>query len=486
MKKYLTTIIALIVIAVALTGFFVAKKAGWLEPAPSPTEEPDDTVTGPIFAFLREDGASARVMRIESVFDGTRLSLVRSGGGWTSDSNPELAVISRNVDFKLNSMSNLNGREAYCGEVTESKQLEFGLADSNYYVEFTDDDGTEHRVVFGKENQNGYSCYAWEEGRDVIYLVGKSSRDSSLIKAGDLITSRIFYFDDNGQINSISISRDGQPYVRMNAILSTAPDEPRSWQVTYPLERAGDSSPIEAFLTNLNSLMLAEVQELGAEDLAQYGVSPAKYKVVVSDPGKSIALALGDTTPDRAYYYAAINNTNDVYLISASSVDFTDEPELTYIDEYVFMVRYTLLSRVDLEVLGDKFVLRYDALDDDAEEVFTFNGVNTYIDEDHDYRGDFKRIGTAMYGLRMSGLEAEPAEKGELLCRIRYEQHDGTVTTVECYARNETTMYYYLNGSYVGGYGKQYLLNSDNENYGITGTVANLCEKLGIPYTQAE
>ena len=486
MKKYLTTIIALIVIAVALTGFFVAKKAGWLDPAPSPTEEPDDTVTGPICAFLQEEGAAARVSRIEYVYDGDLLSVKRGGGSWVADSNPELKIIGRNVDSKLSAIGNQFAREAYRGEVTESKLLEFGLADSNYYIRFFDEDGTVHRVVFGKENQNGYYYYVWEEGCDVIHLTGKSSRESLICRAGDLISTTIFDFDDSGQINGISISKDGQPYVRLRAALSSVPEEPRSWNVTYPLERAGDRSAIEALLTNLNSVKLAEVVELGAEDMAQYGLSPAKYKLTVSDQGKSISLSLGNTTSDRMYYYASINNANDVYLISATSVDFTDEPELTYIDEYIFMVSYTLLSRVDLEVLGDTFVLTYDAADADKEEVFTINGVNVFIDADRDYRGEFKRIGTAMYGLRFSGLEAEPAEKGELLCRIRYEQKDGTVTMVECFARDETTMYFYLNGSYAGGYGKQYLLTSDNTNYGITGTVANLLEELGIPYPQAE
>ncbi len=485
MKKYLTTIIALIVIAVVLTGFFVAKKAGWLDPAPSPTEVPDNTVTGPVFAFLREDGAIPKVARIECTYDGSTFSVVRDGSGWVSDSNPELEIISRNVEFKLSAMGNLNGREGYRGEITESKLVEFGLADSKYYVNFTDDDGTKHRVVFGKENQDGYYCYVWEEGRDTIYMVGRTSRDNSIIRPGDLLTSKIFTFDDNGQINSISISKNGQPFVRMNAKLSTVAEEPRAWSVTYPLERPGDRTPIETLISNLNALTLYEVVELGAEDLGKYGLSPAKYKVTVSDPGKSITLSLGDTTADRSYYYASVNNTSDVYLVRAAGVDFTDEPELTYIDEYVFMVSYTLLSRVDLELFGDKFELLYDARDEKTEDVLIFNGVNTYIDDDHDYRGDCKRIGTAMYGLRLSGLEAEPAEKGELLCRIRYEQHDGTVTTIECFARDDTTMYFYLNGSYVGGYGRQYLLTSDNANYGIAGTVANLCEKLGIPYPQA-
>ena len=223
----------------------------------------------------------------------------------------------------------------------------------------------------------------------------------------------------------------------------------------------------------------------GENPSAAAALAPTVAEMRASWPDAAITLSLGDTTADRSYYYASVNNTSDVYLVRAAGVDFTDEPELTYIDEYVFMVSYTLLSRVDLELLGDKFELLYDARDEKTEDVLIFNGVNTYIDDDHDYRGDFKRIGTAMYGLRLSGLEAEPAEKGELLCRIRYEQHDGTVTTVECFARDDTTMYFYLNGSYVGGYGRQYLLTSDNANYGIAGTVANLCEKLGIPYPQA-
>ena len=86
MKKYLTTIIALIVIAVLLSGFFIAKKAGWLDPKPTATNDPyADIETGPVFAFFTTDeNAFSKISEIESVNAGEALVHVKSNSSETA------------------------------------------------------------------------------------------------------------------------------------------------------------------------------------------------------------------------------------------------------------------------------------------------------------------------------------------------------------------------------------------------------------------
>ncbi len=486
MKKYLTTIIALVVIAVLLGGFFIAKNAGWLDPKTEPTKDPyADVVTGPVFAFFSEENAFQKITGVESSDNGELLVISKTGDAWVSTSHESLSVISKNVNSCLNSMRSLNGRLTYEGEMTESKLLEFGFEDSTTYILLKLSDGAEHKVIFGKDNQSGSSSYTWETGTNKVYLVDKYQLRSTLVDAVDLLDSRVFSFEDAGQISRVNISKDGSSYLKLQAIISTEADVPREWKVTFPVERAGDRTTIESLVSSLTSMLVSGVEKLNCDDLGKYGLSPAKFQVSVTDPHKTSVLSIGDLNPDRSGYYVTIDNSTDVYTVRSSSITFTDTSLISFMNEYIFMVSYTQLKTVELDVLGRHYLLTYDATGEREDEKFTINGTNVDLGDDRDFRSEFKRIGTAMYGLRLTGLADEPAEKGELLCRIIYTEQDGTVNTVECFDRDGATMYIYLNGTYQGGYGNRYLLTSDNTNYGIIGTIDNLYALMGIEDPEA-
>ena len=487
MKKYLTTIIALVVIALLLAGFFIAKNAGWLDPKTEPTADPDsEVVTGPIFAFFQEDeNAFTKVNGIESSNAGELFVLAKVSGEWVSTSHESLTVISKNVNSCLNSMRSLNGRLVYEGEVTESKRLEFGFEDSTTYIRLTLSDGTEHKIVYGKDNQSASSGYVWETGTEKVYLVDKYQLNSTLVDAVDLLDTKVFSFSDQGQISRVYITKDGSDYLRLQSILSTDPEAPRTWKVLTPLERTGNRTTIESLVSSLISTLITGVEKMNCEDLASYGLAPARFAVTVTDPHKTVTLSIGDMTPDRQNYYVTVDNSSDVYFVKTSSITFTDTPLISFVDEYIFMVTYTKLKTVDLEVLGRSYHLTYEATGERDDEIFTINGTNVNLGTEKDFRSEFKRIGTAMYGLRLTGLTDEPAEKGELLCRITYTEQDGTVNVVECFDRDGATMYFYLNGQYQGGYGNRYLLTSDNTNYGIIGTIDNMYALMGIDDPEA-
>ena len=487
MKKYLTTIIALVVIALLLAGFFIAKNAGWLDPKTEPTADPySDVVTGPVFAFFQEDeNAFVKINGIESSDAGVLFVLAKVSGEWVSTSHEALTVISKNVNSCLNSMRSLNGRLVYEGEITESKRLEFGFEDSTTYIRLMLSDGTEHKIVFGKDNQSGSSAYAWETGTEKVYLVDKYQMTSTLVDAVDLLETRVFSFDDQGQISRVNITKDGKDYLRLQSVISVDPDAPRTWKVLSPLERTGNRTTIESLVSSLTSTLISGVEKMNCDDFGAYGLAPAKFSVSVTDPHKTITLSIGDTTPDRQNYDVTVDNSSDVYLVKTSSITFTDTPLISFVDEYIFMVTYTKLKTVDIEILGRTYNLTYEATGERDYEIFTINGSNVNLGTDKDFRSEFKRIGTAMYGLRLTGLTEEPAEKGEMLCRITYTEQDGTVNIVECFDRDGATMYFYLNGQYQGGYGNQYLLTSDNTNYGIIGTIDNLYALMGIEDPEA-
>lgn len=486
MKKYRTTIVALILIAVVLGGFFLCRHFGLIgtPEEPVPTDEYADVETGSPYTLATETDLIKDVTTIVCRSEGEVLELQKKSGTWTCVTDTNLEVGSKTVSQMFSVIRSSLGRIVLdLGDkfLTDAQKAEFGFDEGCDYSQLILSDGTSYRVYFGAYNTTGSSVYAWEEGSHKVYLLDKSMIKSLVLTPINLISSRVFAFSDSGQINKIVIYKNDEKILQLNAVFSGDEKAVRDWRMVAPLERNGNVSAIESLVSTLSSLTITDVVKLNAtqEELASYGLSPASYRVCLTDPSGTVVLSLGNKTEDGTYYYVRTDDTNDIFTLAASSVNFKDESAISYLDKYVKMIYYTNLSHVTLSVLGKTYELTY-TFGDGNDETFTFNGHNCYLSEEKDYRGDFKRVGTAMYNLRLAALEDEPEHPGEELCKITYTENDGTVTVVKCLARDEGTMYFYINDKYVGGYGNRYLLTAGNTDYGIQGTVANLLEKLGV------
>lgn len=477
MKKYKTTIIALILIAVVIGGYFLSRSLGLLHPEEeaTPTPTPSGVV---VFPFAEETDGTDRIVRIECISAQYDVVLEKKGGEWSCPSYETLALVSNRVTGLLNTLRSTRGQKIHEGPVTADVQRDFGFLDGYGSVTVTMQDGTEYYALFGKTSTNGSYRYLWLQGTETVYMVTDTVWENLMISPMDLISGKLFTFSDSGQINRITVMRGGVEQIRMQATLSSEEGATRTWNVLTPLQREGDATTIESLLSMILSLQAQDVEALGCEDLAQYELDPPSYSVAVSDPWQTVTLHLGRKTADGAYYYATVDDSRDVYLLSASSVNFKDEQPLSYMSKYVYMTMYTNLTRIDLELEARTYRLDFTFTEDD--ETLYFNGHNVN-QPDNDCRRAMKRIDTALYNLSIVALEDEPAEPGRTLCTVKYSLQDGTEHTVVCTERDVSTMYFYLDGAYVGGYGNRYQLTGPNENYGIQGTIDNLTALLGFP-----
>lgn len=472
MKKYLTTIIALIIIGVVLAGYFIAKGVGVFDPKPEPTEVPVET--GYVLVFPEGKNIPGDIVGIECKY-GETVSVRKIASEWECTSHPEISVVSKNVSYYLNACQSCPGRVVYKGNINEDARQNFGVTDDSDYITYTLADGSEYTIRFGLFNTTGSSVYSWQEGSDTIYLLDNLYRKAMSVTPIGLISTKIFTFADNGQINKITIYKNGVKEMEFEASFNTEAEDIRSWNMKSPLVRGGNRDKIENLITTVTSIKIADFIEPNCQNMADYGLSPAAFKISIRDPNGTTSLSIGKKTEDGVYYYASVDDSNDVYLIEAASVTFKDETALTFMDRAVYMVYYTEIDTVEMNLLGEEHLLKYES--EDTTDTFHIDGQNVVFG-DFDFSGDFKRIGTAMYSLDITNLEDEPETKGELLCSLKYTLQDGSVHLVECFERDETTMWFYLNGEYVGGYGSRYVLTADADNYGIRGTLYALLNEM--------
>lgn len=476
MKQYKTAIIAILLIVVALAAFLVVKN---MRPEDAGSAEPTaDANSGYVFPFSTKPATQSKIVGIECV--GTEhLTLEKKNGTWACTTYPEIQVSEGTVKSLLAKFYSYNGAVVYEGAVTDETKVDFGL-DGHTKIVVTMEDETVYTAIFGGMNTASTAHYIWLEGSETIYLYAKGFQDGVLLGKVDLISKTIFDFSDAGQIVRAVVWQGGVRKMELSATISGEAGATRNWTMSLPLARKGHNKNIESWLTKVLAVTIANVAESDCADLSVYGLSPAAYSVSFTSPEKTITLHIGNKTKDGKQYYASIGDSRDVYLVGESVSAFKDADALLYMDKIVYMVMYTELSNVRITMNGVTRTMTYE-FDQDNNPTYIFEG-HRISDEYSDAGQGFSRLLTSLYYLEMTALELPgvPTIQGEVLCEIEYELRDGSKHTVVCAKRDATTMYYYVDGEYIGGYGPQYYLTSSAEKYGVQGCIDSLVKIMKL------
>ena len=146
----------------------------------------------------------------------------------------------------------------------------------------------------------------------------------------------------------------------------------------------------------------------------------------------------------------------------------------------MYMVMYTELAHVRITMNGVTRTMSYE-FDEKNEPTYIFEG-HRISDKDSDEGDAFTRLLTSLYLLEMTGLEipGPTGIQGDVLCTVEFELRNGIKNTVVCTTRDAATMYYYVNGQYIGGYGNQYYLTSGAAQYGVQGCLNDLLKIMKL------
>lgn len=473
MKKYKTTIIALIVIVVALVAFFIFR--AFLPKDDDGQDNPQTEVnTVNVVGFVPSD-----VEQIALSDNGNNITMeLRYDGNWECKTAQNLPIVQSNVKSFLTILRNAKGEVIYEGEITEEKKENYGIEDKKY-IDYTLTDDTVVRLSVGVEKPGASSSYVSVTGdpknADRIYLITSTYLDAIFFNQHDLISTTIFAFDDVGKIRKMEIFKEGELFFSADADLS---GEQRAWNATYPINRQGSYENIESVISASSALVTAGHVESNPENLAKYGLDVPYFELAISDNKKTVKMTLGDLNPEGTHYYCLVSGIDDVFTIQADTISFTDESQLAFIYEYAYMVNYADLTQLKFTYEGEEYVLTYEIFEND--ENLYFNGINVYLDEERDYRYDFKCIGTSLYGIAIDTIDPVPQHTDEIVIDIEYTLKDGTVVTVTGYKRDDYTYCAYVNGEYIGGYSNIRRLTGTKENFGLAGCIMNMKSLLGI------
>lgn len=472
MKSFKTAIIAIVVLAVAITGYFIAR--GVIQKNSDNGEESPNADTG--VTVLSFD--VGKVVKIESKDDESFVLAKTDSGSWICESPDDLKLGSSAVSDILTTISNMTGTRLFAKGEFDGNLADYGLDKPSLFT-LTMSDGGKIEVKIGGMNPAGTMYYVMLNDSDEVFTVNTIYGKRLKLTRNLLITGKLIELSDTTKMKTIEIKKKGETDCILEADFSVSGDTNKTWNITYPIAMAGNTSAIESLGEALTGLTVFDILEAACEDLSKYGLDVPAVQYILTDNKVTATCEFGSKTSDGEFYYCTINGGNDVYRLDADNINFVDNTVLAYAYPYAFFETYSTLSAIDIEIFGSVNETRRLTFQfgDDNAELLSLDGVPSVKTDSegnklYDYLYEIKGITTYCYALQIDGLDiSADLPKGELACRITYHRQDGTQCVVEAYERDEATVYLYVDGSYMGGYCDSWRIFSETDHQGLWGTI---------------
>lgn len=437
MRQYRVTIIALILLVVAIAGYYFV--SGLLD-EDTPKGDENDIVRERVLAFHPDN-----VVKIETHHN-EDFVLEKVNDEWVCTSHEDVKVHDSSIISILNSYANMQGN-VIVGEDEEIDMANFGFLDDPSYFTIYLKDGTSHKLLIGNTTLSGSEIFCMYEGGKKVYKVSGTYGTRLQVTRGTITTNRVFGDINKERINTIELKRNGETRYIIKGDFS---GDEKGWNLTHPIKIKGNANQVNALVDTLVNLTIGDLVSSNVNDLSEFGLDVPVAQYIVKDNLTTITVEIGDRTNDGLNRYCTINGKNHVYMISMTKLTFVDNEATVYMHTYPFLENQIVLSNVKLNIQGDMYILDYEVTEDD--ENYWFNGVNAKR-PDKDLRSQFKKITTAMFSLQLEEVDTEgPGTLGELICSIEYTRVDNSKVLVEFFRRNDATSYIYVDGEYMNGY----------------------------------
>lgn len=472
MKSFRTAIIAIVVLAVAITGYFIAK--GIIQKNANQDDNNTSEGTGvTVLSFQAEN-----VVKIESKDTESFVLTKTESGSWKCESPADVKLDASAVSDILSTINNMTGTCLFAKGEFNGKLSDYGLDKPSLFTLYLSD-GSKVAIKIGGMNPAGTMYYIMLEGSDEIFTVNTIYGKRLKLTRNLLISGKLVELSDTDKLKKIEIRKNGESYCVFEADFSVSGDTNKEWNITYPIAMSGNTSVIASLGETLAGLTVFDLWEADCQELSRYGLDIPAIQYILTDNKVTVTCEFGNKTADGEFYYCTINGGRDVYRLDADNINFTDNTVLAYAYPYAFFETYTTLSSIDIEIFGTvnaRRTLTFQFGDDNAE-LLSLDGVpSVKKDADgntvYDYLYEIKGITTYCYALQIDGLDVSAeAPKGNLACRITYHRQDGSQCVVEAYERDAATVYLYVDGAYMGGYCDSWRIFSETDHQGLWGTI---------------
>ena len=201
---------------------------------------------------------------------------------------------------------------------------------------------------------------------------------------------------------------------------TTVQKQGTAWQITAPAVVAADEAELSGLTSNLASLEVQRVVDEQATDFKQYGLDPAKLRVMFKAGGKDHTLLLGDKTPTGGDMYARLPDAPRIFLVSSFLEATFNKTTFDLRDKTVLKIDREKVERVEVQA-GDR------------KTTFIKQGSDWRITTPFEARADFGAVEGIVGRLNsspMKSIEAAEAKDPKELAKYGLDRPAATVRVV--------------------------------------------------------
>lgn len=375
MKKIRNLIIAFLILALLVGGYFLALK---LTKEPEPEELAEEIVAEEFDRSLLE--------KIEYFYAGEEISLSHEGESWIFSPKPALPIVQSTVETMAETASKVVA-DRLVASVNDDLS-EFGFEEETLAVSFTLAGGEKKTYTFGEINQmTGGYYFRTDEGENV-YLVPSSVLSAFTKRTVDLIKLDEIPAVDTSNLLSASLSLPGKEPVALTRLAEGYTGyhtQYSCFSVKGDKEKTpADSALGDQFFSLIASLSLKNYYDYApdAETEASYGLGADKKALLKVDYAelldssteedtitqtvtRSFTLEIGSQTPDGGVY-ARLGDSDMICSINAADSDLL----LSYADadlssRDIFGLDFESVGKLTLSFGGEQYTVSYRDNEDD-------------------------------------------------------------------------------------------------------------------------
>ncbi len=377
MKRYLTTIIALVVlIAVAAGVAIVLGITNKNSDEPSETESPSEGTYVDLIPFAYDN-----VNFVETFSNDRKITLEQKlvetaeGSGvynkvWECTSDASIVANTSSVNSLVSGILSSSS-----GTIIEnvSDITEYGFDETGksvLYIKVADNGGNAVTLYIGSYDfSRSYRYVYLDDGSKNVYKVNAYSTARMLFQKESVIQMKAFTYLTTDELYMFTVYEQGEKSMELECTGYDEEADAALWKVKYPLERKSQDSAVNNLVSQLKDLGLSSIyaSEVTEEDFVNYGLAPAMieyYVYVRNSEGELVRyfIKIGNKTEEGDAYFCIIDDGEDgkydIFTVSTSSVYRSVNP-LDYIVAWLYMEDSDLISKIQIDISGEQHTMVY-------------------------------------------------------------------------------------------------------------------------------
>lgn len=365
---------------------------------------------------------------------------VKKDDEWTIESPAGLKVDKSEVKSIANNLYSLSSDKLV--EENPADLSVYGL-DKPVVLTVKTEDGVTEVVEIGNETPTQSGFYVKKKNDNKVYVIDSYTGKKLKVTKNNIRDKKLFEVEQD-DITELAMERNGEK------IFSARKSGDNKWLLTYPIDATAQYSTMVPMMEAITNAKVEEFIEENATDTGKYGLNNPRYVLEFSASGKKTRLLMGNDKEKGLEAYAMLDGSNEVFTISLSSFNFLDKPFKEIVDSFAHIVSIWEVSKIEVEMDGQKVVCDIDATEEGDNDKFTVNGKDASM-EDESGSQPFRKYYQALIGITLYDIELDAQPSGEPQVTITYHQKiEPELVKLEFVPKNDRFYYVIKNGKYTG------------------------------------